>query len=82
MELFVAFVWKFNLVADSPFDTGSIIILRIKNQGMQSENNDDKKNNPVEESSFICNQSMSISGINEPTENYPKTRETSNSIKA
>ena len=43
------------MVADSSFDTGSVIMLGIKNQGMQGEDNDDKKNNLMKESSFISN---------------------------
>ena len=56
MELFVTFIRKFNLVADSAFDTVSVIILRIKipeKQVVTGENTDNKKNNLVEEPPFI-----------------------------
>ena len=56
MELFVTFIRKFNLVADSAFDTVSVILLRIKipeKEVVNGENDDNKKNNLVEESSLI-----------------------------
>ena len=56
MELFVAFSRKFNLVADSSFDTVPVIVLRIKipeEHVVNGENDDDKKNNLVKESPFI-----------------------------
>ena len=58
MELSVTFIRKFNLVADSAFDTVSVIVLRIKipeQQVVNGENADNKKNNLVEEPPFISN---------------------------
>ena len=46
------------MVADSAFDTVSVIILRIKipeKQVVTGENADNKKNNLVEEPPFISN---------------------------
>ena len=58
MKLFVAYIRKFNLVADSAFDTVSVIFLRIKipeKEVVNGENDDNKKNNLMEESSLISN---------------------------
>ena len=84
MKFFVTYIKKFYLVADSPFNTVFVIILRIKipdEQVMNGENNDHQKNNFMEKSPSICNQSMSIAGINESAENYSKTRKTPHYVK-